>query len=123
MDKKTILIVEDDKAMQALLQKRLNFHGFDCVSVFTVESAFQKMRQIKPDLILLDLGFKKVDGTAFLENFAQWLGKKDKRPPVIVMSGHKDKEIVEYVMSAGATDFIGKPFEPDDLIKTVRHYI
>lgn len=118
------MIVEDDEAMQALLRKRLASHGFRCVSVFTVEAALEKIKEVKPDLVLLDLGFKKTDGTAFLENFEQWLGaKKKKLPPVVVISGFKDREIVEYVLNAGAVDFVAKPFEADDLVKTIREHL
>ncbi len=117
------LTVEDDPGMQSLLIKRLNANGFDCVGAYTVEEALRSLKKTKPDLVLLDLGFQKTDGTAFLENFEQWLDEKKKRPPVIVVSGHKDKEIVEYVLDAGAADFIGKPFEPKDLVKIVRNHI
>lgn len=122
--KRKILIVEDDEEMQALLARRLAFHGFECVSALTVESALKKIKEIKPDLVLLDLGFQKTDGTAFLENFEQWLGaKKKNRLPIIVVSGHKEREIVEYVLDAGAVGFVAKPFETEELLKLVREHL
>ena len=124
MERKKILIVEDDEAMQVLLKKRLTFHGFECTGALTVESALKKIKALKPDLVLLDLGFKGTDGAAFLENFEQWLGAKKKEcPPIIVVSGYKDREIVEYVLSAGAVGFVGKPFEPSELVKAVRKHL
>lgn len=124
MPKKRILVVEDDETMRSLVIERLRAEGFECVGAATVESALKKVQKSTPDLVLLDLGFQKTDGMAFLENFRQWLGaRKKKDPPVIVVSGFEDKEIIQYAMEAGAADFVKKPYEASALLKTIRDHL
>lgn len=123
IDKKRILIVDDDPDIQALLKKRLEFGGFACDSAFTIESALKKMGEENPNLVILDLGFSGADGTAFLKNVHQWLPKNHRAPSVIVLSGHHEQDIVEYVMDLGATAFLKKPFDPDVLLSMVNGYI
>jgi len=123
MAKKRILIVDDDASLQAFLKKRLEARGFDCLSVFTVEAALRGLEAIRPDLILLDLGFQKIDGVAFLQHARQWLPADWELPPVVIISGFSEKEIVDYCLDTGASGFIAKPFEPDQLMQIIDGYL
>lgn len=122
MSKKRILVVDDDEILQAMLKKRLEFHGFECLSAYTVEAALDCLKNMRPDLILVDLGFKKIDGTAFLQHARQWLPENYQMPPMIVLSAHNEKDIVNYCLDEGASGFIAKPFNPDELITMIENY-
>ncbi len=116
---KKILIVDDDPDLQCLLKKRLENCGFDCVNAFSVESALAQIKETKPDLVILDLGFQNADGTAFLKNAAQWLPKGESAPPIIVLSCYNDDDIMDYVMDLGATSFMTKPYDPAALVSMI----
>lgn len=116
MSAKQILIVEDDPDLQSLLRKRLERHGFHCTSAFSVEAALEKLGE-GPDLVILDLGFKKTNGTAFLSVCKE---PGEKTPPIIVLSGHTEQGVVDYVLDQGASRFLSKPVDPELLLSTVR---
>ena len=121
--KKRILIIDDDEIMQLMLRKRLVANGFECVSVFSVPAALKQLAALRPDIILLDLEFHKVDGTAFLQHVRDWLPPDYVVPPVVVISGHHDKEIVDYVLNEGAVGFLSKPFEAEELVSMIQDYL
>lgn len=123
MKKKEILIVEDDADTQILLKKRLEKYGFECLSAFTVESALKSLKTTLPDLVILDLGFAAASGTAFLQAAKEWLPEGAEEPPVIVLSGHKEEEIIEMALDNGAKGFLAKPVDPQSLLAMVNNYI
>lgn len=122
MSSKKILIVDDDPSVQFVVKKRLQKAGFECASALTVEDGLQQFKALKPDLIILDLGFAGVDGADFLQSVRAWAGD-EKIPPIIVMSCYNEKDIIDYVIDLGASDFIAKPYDPSDLVSTVSAYI
>lgn len=123
MAKKKILIVDDDQDVQSLLKKRLEFNGFDCTCASTVEAGLKQLKALNPNLVILDLGFRKANGTAFLKSAREWLADDAELPPVLVLSCHNEKEIVDYVLDSGATSFITKPFDTSNLISKVQQHI
>ena len=120
MNGKKILIVEDDHDTQVLLKKRLEYNGFQCESVDSVEAAFKALQSFYPEVVILDLGFKKASGAAFLQNARKWLPTETPLPRVIVLSGHNHPQIIDFVMASGANGFISKPFNPERLMTLVQ---
>lgn len=123
MTKKKILVVDDDPDIQVLLKKRLESQGFVCECAPNIEVALQKLHDEEPNLVILDLGFQGTDGTAFLKSAKQWVPERSHVPSVIVLSGHHEQDIVDYVLDLGANAFIKKPFDPDSLISVVNDYL
>lgn len=115
MPHKKILLVDDDADTLALLKKRLEAHGFECVLCRSVEAAMEALRLHNPDLVLLDLMFHGADGTAFLA----WARSQEKSPPIIVISGMHEKEVIDYVMDMGAASFIKKPIDSHKLVRVI----
>lgn len=123
MTKRVVLIIDDDHDVHAMLKKRLEHSGFSCVSLFTVETAMLNLERIHPDLVLLDLGFPDEDGTTFLKHAKDYLSLDTPMPPVIVMSSHDDERIMRQAMSIGARGFIGKPYDPVELLEMIEDSI
>jgi DNA-binding response OmpR family regulator len=123
MTNKKIFIVDDDLDTQFLLKKRLSHHGYQCVTFSNVEAALKELRQVNPSLVILDLGFPDVNGTAFLQSAKKWLPDDATVPPVIVLSGYNEKEISDYVLESGAVEFLSKPCNMNTLISKVENYI
>src|SRR4030095_186333 len=120
---KKILLVDDDEDFQMIVKKRLENFGFFCESAYTVESALAKLKETPPDLVMLDLRFANTDGTAFLKNAKQWLTAGRRMPPIIVLSGYNEKEVVDYVLDVGAVGFLKNPFDSDTLVSMVKDYL
>jgi len=123
ISKRNILIVEDDPNFQLALQSCLKKEGYSCISVDSVEEALGRVRLSAPDLVILDLGLPHASGLAFLQNFAKAVLKGEKIPPVLVVSGHNDQEIVEFAMTLGASRFIPKPIGASEIVSAVRSFM
>ena len=111
MDK--IFVIDDDKNLLQVMKSLLHLRGFN-VSIFrNWEIAYQLMKRFKPQLILLDVFLKGIDGLEVCQRLKA--SPFTKHIPIILCSGYPqiaERGIREY----GAADFIAKPFELDDLI-------
>jgi DNA-binding response OmpR family regulator len=119
---KKILIVEDDKFLRELIVKKLSNERYDVVEAVDGEQGLQKIKETKPDLVLLDLILPGIDGF-------EVLAQKKEDPfiasvPVIVLSNLGQKEDVDKGLSLGATDYLIKAhFTPGEIIEKVRNII
>ena len=111
MDK--IFVIDDDKNLLQVMKSLLHLRGFN-VSIFrNWEIAYKLMKLFKPQLILLDVFLKGIDGLEVCQRLKA--SPFTKHIPIILCSGYPqiaERGIREY----GAADFIAKPFELDDLI-------
>lgn len=123
MASKKILLVEDDPDIRMLLKKHLEHCGYQCACVDEAETALSLLNEMRPDLVVLDLGLKEANGTAFLKHAGNWLPKGTTPPPVIVISGHGHREVIEYCLEQGARDFLRKPLELERFTQVVRHQL
>ncbi len=121
---KTVMIIDDDPDFQRLLVKSLQRAGYRCMPCSSVEDALFQIQHSSPDLVMLDLSLKKASGFAFLENFSQIMAPLNKKvPPVIVVSGYDDLEIVDCAKSFGARQFIPKPVTSSKIVSAVNSFL
>jgi len=116
--KQNIVVIEDDEAIRWLIKKVLE-RNYD-VHVFShVGNAMKHMSQYgQPDLVMTDIRLPVIDGKDFLRNFKRSGLYGD--IPVVVISSWNDDETRNECIEAGADDYIAKPFNPDELLKTVK---
>lgn len=111
-----ILLVEDDPAFSELIRNFLTKNGYSVSAQSTVKSAWAEIRNKSQDLLLLD--FRLPDGDAFdLIHFLQSSGKKI---PVIIMTAFHDVRTAVKAIHSGATDYITKPVNPEELLMIIR---
>lgn len=122
-EQRRILIIDDDRDFQTVLKQCLNKEGYNCTTCDSAEEALEQVREETPDLVILDLGFRQASGLAFLENFTAAIDQEEKVPPVMVVSGYSDPEIIEFVTNRGASAFLSKPVGSSQLISAVRSFI
>ena len=118
MSKYTVLVVEDDANMQGFLQEVLASEGYSVLASDDGHDALDQTLARKPDLILLDLRMPSLDGVAFCK--AVRADQRTQNIPIIVVTSLNMPDKLEDSMAAGADDFIGKPFDVQDLIVRVR---
>jgi DNA-binding response OmpR family regulator len=105
-----VLIVDDDRVTVKLLQTLLELDGFDVSTAPRGADVLPTARQSQPDVILMDYHLSDVDG---VEVVRQLRAEADfARIPIVMASG---LDVEEEAISAGATTFLVKPFEPDEL--------
>lgn len=121
--KQKVLVIDDDSDFRSVLRRCLQTAGYECVCISSVEEALEQVSDIEPDLVILDLGLRQASGVAFLENVNRYMKKDQKVPPILVVSGYSDNEIVQFVKNLGATRFITKPVGTAQIVSAVRSYI
>jgi two-component system, chemotaxis family, chemotaxis protein CheY len=112
-----VLVVEDDPDLRELVQLALAEADFDVAEAGNGEEALAAMSARKPDLILLDMKMPVMDGWAF----CRALGKTPAPPPVVVMTAAESP--AERAEEVGASGWIAKPFNLEDLIVRVRRHL
>jgi DNA-binding response OmpR family regulator len=113
-----ILIVEDDPQVARLVALVLQRNGYKSEVVADGQSALAKALETKPALIFADLTIKGMGGEQLCSALKS--NPATKGIPYIVVSG--DRDIAEKARVCGADDYMGKPFEFDDLIRLVKKY-
>ena len=114
-----ILIVEDAQDQLELFAKTFRRAGFDVYGAHDGGHAMDRVRDVKPDVILLDQMMPEVDGTTFLQNLRRF--PKYKNVPVILVTGITDKQLKSKASQLGVTDVLVKgSFHVKDLIELVR---
>jgi DNA-binding response OmpR family regulator len=108
--KKRLMLVEDDDALACVLSENLSFCGFEVECERDGESALNRMRQLRPDLILLDLMLPSIDGFELCR-----LVRAEARTPVIIVTARDRKPDKVKGFDMGADDYVTKPFDFDEL--------
>jgi DNA-binding NtrC family response regulator len=114
-----ILVVDDDAIVVKSCKRILEAEGFEVITVPSADDALETVKKYDFDLLLIDVKMPKRDGMYLMREV-----KKDlPEIPIIVMSGYPTPETVADVLKLGATQFIPKPFRPDELTKSVRQVL
>jgi DNA-binding response OmpR family regulator len=119
---KKILIIEDDKFLRELITRKLSGDGFNIVEATDGEEGMKKLKEEKPDLVLLDLILPGIDGFEFLTK-----AKEDpsiSSIPIIILSNLGQREEVEKGLKMGATDYLIKAhFTPGEIIEKIKNIL
>lgn len=106
-----ILIVDDDELVSVSLKRILTKLGYEADICLDGESAADRILELKPDIILLDIYLTSVNGLDLLKEFQT----KFFDIPVIMITGYSDVAIAVKAMKSGAFDFLLKPIDLDQL--------
>ena len=109
--KSHILVVDDDNRLRKLLQKFLTDNGFSVDTAQNTSIARKKITAILYDIIILDVMMPGESGLSFL----QYL-RTISRTPILMLSAMKDTKERIKGLKIGADDYLGKPFEPQELL-------
>jgi len=114
---KKIILVEDDTTMLSLLQTLLQMEGYQVsqVSADELEGIVSEIKSEKPDLALIDVHLRQINGLEIVKQIRQDAGLKD---IYVLMSSGMD--VGHKCLEAGADGFLLKPYMPDELIKKIQ---
>jgi DNA-binding response OmpR family regulator len=113
---KTILILEDEKEIAYLYEKSLRKNGYNPILAFDGLEGLDKLKKIKPDLILLDLAMPNMGGLEFYRYICGIDGKP--RYPVVVLTARLD--LMEVIKDLAIESVLTKPFEAGRLITEIQ---
>src|SRR6267378_8147235 len=117
-----ILVVEDDDAIRGLVSEVLRDDGYQVQEATNGVEALASLREIRPDLIVLDLMMPVMDGWTFVEECRrkQWC---DGVPIVVTSASHDLPRTAERLRSFGVRTCLAKPFDVDGLLALVERYV
>lgn len=121
MDKKKILVVDDETQLVDMIKMRLEANNYEVITANDGQEALQKARSQSPDLIILDLMLPKLDGYKVCRMLK--FDEKYKSIPIIMLTARvqeTDKKMGEEV---GAEAYIIKPFESQALLSKIEELL
>jgi CheY-like chemotaxis protein len=116
-----IMLIEDDHTMVSLLTTLMRFEGFSSAMIQNDESLdtmLEDIRQEMPDIILLDVHLRRVNGLDLLSKIRE--DERTRRIGVILSSG---MDVSQRCIELGANAFILKPYMPEDLLQKIRQVL
>jgi DNA-binding response OmpR family regulator len=111
----TVLVVDDELKIARLIRDYLEEAGFVVATASDGKGAIASARQLKPDLIVLDLGLPNIDGLDVIRAL-----RMGSNVPVVVVTARADEADRIVGLELGADDYVVKPFSPKELVARVR---
>lgn len=121
MDKKKILLVDDEKDIVEIVTYRLEASGYEVIFASNGQEALNKAYREKPDLIILDLMLPKMDGykvCGLLKNDARY-----SKIPIIIFTARAQETDKKMCEEVGADAYITKPFNPQMLLAKIKELL
>jgi len=115
MKQNTVVLIEDERPIQRLVQLSLDRKAYNVIVCSTGAEGIRVIASSKPDLVILDLGLTDMDGKQVVSAVREWSSV-----PVIVCSVRNDDSEILAAFELGASDYITKPFNPDILAARVK---
>ncbi len=115
VERRRILVVDDEERMVRFIRMNLEHDGFQVSEAFNGKQAIQKMRDVTPDLILLDVMMPDLDGFEVLETI-----REITNVPVIMLTAKGEEDDRVRGLEHGADDYIVKPFSTRELVSRIK---
>ena len=116
---KNVLIVEDDKILRELVSQKLEKENYKILTAIDGEEGLKKIKEEKPDLVLLDLILPGIDGFEVLERIKQ--DTEINKIPIVILSNLGQKEEIEKGLKLGAVDYLIKAhFTLSEIVEKVK---
>lgn len=120
-DGPTVLVVDDDPAVRQLVRLSLELEGYLVKEAAGAEEGLSAVETEPPDLILLDVMMPHVDGWEMLRQIQERHGAGS--IPIVMFSGKVDAETAAEAAERGASGFVGKPFDPQQLVDQAKQIV
>ncbi len=114
-----VLVVDDDPRLREFIRINLELDGYAVREASSAEEGLAALDDQAPDLVLLDVMMPGTDGWHMLQSMQEQHGQV----PVIMFSGKVDEGSIAEAAGKGAKGFIGKPFDPQQLIERAKQLV
>jgi len=110
-----ILIIDDELQIRRFLRISLEAKGYRVHEAETGQEGVLKTAQVRPDVVILDMGLPDMDGLAVLKRLREWT-----QTPVIILSVRDSDRDKVAALDGGADDYLTKPFSTEELLARIR---
>ena len=118
---KRILVIDDEPELVKAIEIRLKTSGYEVEAAYDGQSGIDKAKEVKPDLILLDIIMPRMDGYEVTKELIA--DPETEQIPIIVFTASQQRDLEARCRELGITDFIKKPFETSDLLNMVNEIL
>src|SRR5918999_3808698 len=115
MARKSILVVDDEKAQREILEMILSGEGYDVTTAASGEAALKFAKERRFDLALTDLKMTGMDGIELLKRLLAF----DSSIIVLLLTAHGSIDSAKEVLRHGAFDYLEKPYDREQLLETI----
>jgi CheY-like chemotaxis protein len=115
---KRVLVCDDDPVILRLVQVNLELEGIEVLLADNGERAIEVATAEHPDLIVLDIMMPRLDGYETCARLKAADGTKD--IPVVFLSAKAQQTDIDKGLAYGVSEYLTKPFDPDDLVESVK---
>ena len=116
-----VLVVDDDERLREFMRVNLEMEGYSVREAASAEEGLSALDDEPPDLILLDVMMPQVDGWEMLRRVQERHGVG--AIPVVMFSGKVNEHSAQEATARGAQGFVGKPFDPQQLIEHAKQLL
>ncbi len=120
-ERKRILICDDDPVILRLLEVNLELEGYAVLTAHHGEEAFEIATRELPDLVILDIMMPRLDGYQTCQKLKA--EPSTERIPVVFLSAKAQQSDIEKGKSFGVSEYLTKPFDPNDLLDVVERLV
>jgi len=120
-ENKKVLIIEDEKELAFSLAELLRFQGYKTFIAHDGLYGTSQARNEKVDLVILDIGLPAGGGLFVLENLKRSVFTS--HIPVLVLTAQQGENLKNNVFKLGAQAFFSKPFDPEELLESIKKLI
>ena len=113
-----VLVVDDDDVIRQLITVNLELEGFDVITAVDGQDALDKVKDAKPHVVTLDVMMPRIDGWEAAARLRQ--DPETAHVKVILLSARAQEADIQRGERIGVDAYLTKPFDPDELIDTVR---
>ncbi len=118
---KRIFLVDDSTTMLMSLEGILRKAGFEVDKATSGQEALTRLKQQKPDLLITDLNMPGMDGITLIGEVRKLPGMRFM--PILMLTTESQQSKRQEAKAAGATGWLVKPVQPDDLLKVIRQVV
>ena len=118
---RTILIVDDSASMRQLVTFALKDAGYDVIAAVDGKDALIKVNGTKIEMVVTDLNMPNMDGIELIKQLRS--SATNKFTPVVMLTTESQDSKKQEGRAAGASGWIVKPFQPDQLINVIRKFV
>lgn len=110
-----VLVAEDEALIRLDLVELLEEQGYEVVGqAADGEKAVEMARELRPDLVVMDVKMPKMDGIAAAENITD-----ERIAPVVMLTAFSQRELIQKAKTAGAMAYVVKPFDASDVVPAI----
>ena len=114
MDKKRILVVDDERHIVRLVQVNLERAGYEVLTAYDGVEALEKVKSEDPDMVVLDVMMPRMDGFEVLKNLQA--NPQTQNIPVIMLTAKAQDADIFKGWASGVSSYLTKPFNPRELL-------